>query len=154
MDRRLPIATACCLAALLPWPVATGVRPRPAPGVGGIVLERINELRRTDIVETGDQMSMFDRPGLTLRFGVELPGGRRLVDLKEPARVTAADSTGHDLTMIEKNFIGRRQHVELIQVWNESPREFKFNLTLPDRQARRSTWRRRLTSSATPAAGR
>jgi hypothetical protein len=99
-----------------------------------LVLKRIDELRRLDLVKTGDGFEM-NKPGLVLTFGVRLPDGRRVVEVREPDWVKAADSTGKDLTQIEPNMFDRREHLELVHTWGESPSKLEFKLALPQRRA-------------------
>jgi hypothetical protein len=138
MSRPLQIITAGALITLMSPSPATQAGPRPQAGAGppaALVLTRIDELRRSDM--TAAQANSFDlnKPGLVLTFGIRLPEDRRVVEAQEPARMRAVDSTGHDLTQIEANMFGRREHLELVRVWGEPPTTLKLTLAVPDRQA-------------------
>lgn len=112
-----------------------GPRAPTEPRGSKIVLKRIDELRRADVTAADDSAFIIDKPGLELRFAIELPEGRRLVDVKEPGSLVAVDSTGRDLTAVDKNMFGRREYVEVIRVWGKGPKAFELNLALPDRRA-------------------
>jgi hypothetical protein len=111
---------------------------RPKKAAPRIVLKSVQEVRRNDLAKVPDNAFSFTKPGLVLTFGVKLAEGRRVVGVSEPVTVRAVDTTGRDLTAIEPNFFGRRQHVEVIETFGDSTREFKefkFTLALPDRRA-------------------
>ena len=85
------------LAAVI---VVTAVPASPAgspPVEPSAALRQINEIRRVDLVDVEDGFS-FDKPGLVLTFGLEVPEGRRVVDVREQPGPTSADSTGRDLS--------------------------------------------------------
>ncbi|MHC4102732.1 MAG: hypothetical protein ACYS15_00700 [Planctomycetota bacterium] len=138
MNRRQRTVAASGLIALMSCLPAGHASPRDrsSPGRADVLaLKRIDELRRADVVKADDNGFEMSQPGLVLTFGIRLPIGRRVVEVQEPAQVTAVDSTGSDLTQIEANIFGRREHLELVHVWNEPPSRLKFTLALPRRQA-------------------
>ncbi|NIQ27751.1 MAG: hypothetical protein GTN88_15110, partial [Gammaproteobacteria bacterium] len=64
------------------------------PRADGLVLQRINEVRRTDLVKDENGFSL-DQPGLVLTWGIKVPEGRRVVALAaDPRAIRATDSTG------------------------------------------------------------
>ncbi|MHC4947046.1 MAG: hypothetical protein ACYTG1_02120 [Planctomycetota bacterium] len=143
----LPAATVAFLLAPLP--------ETPAPGIGA-PLERVRELRVIEVAPDPDGMpSPFDRPGLELRFGLALPEGVTLVDLREPEAIDATDSAGTDLADVEANIFGRREYIDLITEWQGPTKGFEMKLGLPARTATSFTVRTRLeavTSTGTRTA--
>lgn len=138
MNRHLPLITGLAGMGLLIIAAAetasAGPRSQARVGSGRLVLTQIDELRRVEVVKH-DEAFTFDLPGLELSFEIELPQGRRVVEVQEPASLRATDSTGRDLTQIEENMFGRRQFIHLYHIYGESPKELKFGLALPDRDA-------------------
>jgi hypothetical protein len=138
MNRRLHVVVACSLFALMSWSPAGHAGPRDSASRGrtdALVLKRIDELRRAEVVKADDNSFEMSQPGLVLTFGIRLPEGRRVVEVREPDEVRAADSTGHDLSQIEPNIFGRQEHLELVHIWGEPPSKLKFALAPPRRQA-------------------
>ena len=98
-------------------------------------LVKVQEVRRARLVSQDENTYEFNKPGLELTFEVTLPDGKQLIDIEQPAKIVATDSTGHDLTGIEKNFMGRRQHVTFLRTMGEPSKEFTIQLAPPTRQA-------------------
>ncbi len=135
MIRRLSIVAVVALPVL---PATGPAVSRSHDAAPRIVLKSIQEVRRSELVKDPQEGFSFVKPGLVLAFDLDLASGRRVVEVLEPDAVKAVDSTGEDLTAIEPNFFGRRQHVEVIETYDGSSsefKEFKFTLALPDRQA-------------------
>jgi len=103
-----------------------------------VVLTKIHEQRIDKLVKRENdkqQRLSFEKPGLNLTFKVSLPDGLRLLDVSEPRDFSAKDSTGKDLTKIEKNIMGERDYVEVVQRFNEPATQFMMQLALTKRSA-------------------
>ena len=98
-------------------------------------LVKVQEVRRARLVSQKENTYEFNKPGLELTFEVTLPDGKQLIDIEQPAKIVATDSTGHDLTAIEKSFMGSRQYVTFMRTMGEPPKEFTIHLAPPTRQA-------------------
>lgn len=103
-----------------------------------IVLTKIHEQRVERLVEPEEDKRhslSLEKPGLNLTFNVDLPEGQRLLDVSEPSNFTAKDSTGTDLTQIEKNVMGERDYIELAREFNKPAKKFMMQLALTERKA-------------------
>jgi len=129
MTTTLPAAV-CLLAVALPMH-GGGVGAR-REGAVAMQLIQIKEVRQTRL--SGED-SVFDRPGLTLTFALDLPAGSQLVGLREPESLRAVDSTGLDLTAIEPGFGGEPDYLNVVHAWEGQPKEATLTLALPRRRA-------------------
>jgi len=100
---------------------ATAQTPPMSTSTGTLSLNSIRENRTLQVVKPTDDamMMMGDTPGLLLTFGIALPEGRKLLDLQQPRKVTAKDSTGTDLSAIEPGFSGDREYVDDVASWKD-----------------------------------
>jgi len=98
-------------------------------------LVKVQEVRRAMLVSKETNTYEFTKPGLELTFEVTLPDGKQILDIDQPAKIVATDSTGHDLTDIEKSFTGKRQHVTFMRTMGAPSKEFTIQLAPPARQA-------------------
>ncbi len=128
------LLTVILVAFLAPHSVGITTEGVLAPS---LELQRIQELRRHDVVEPDENEFSMEQPGLSLTFKISLPADRRLLEITnpEPSDVTAADASGRDLSAIEKSFMDRLEYVKVIQTYGEDPSEFTFHLATPARSA-------------------
>ncbi len=106
-----------------------------APEVA-LTLTEVRELRSRVLVEPDPNKSaIFDRPGVTLVFGIETAPGLRVLDVGDPVDLEATDSTGRDLTDVEPDMFGNKKFVELAHAWDAPPSELTVRLALTDRSA-------------------
>jgi len=115
--------------------------PREATGEeknAGVTLRlvRVEETRRTEFVSKKAKPCGFKKPGLELIYDITLPDGLQLLDIEQPEKITASDSRRHDLTDVEKNFMGVRKYVDFLRSSNRESEEFTLQLALPKRQAK------------------
>jgi len=130
---------------------AKPVKPTVAKQAGGgsdssgakLVLLNISEIRRAEIKKPDGDSFMFsnDKPGLNLRFAVNLQG-KKVLQVEQPTTVTAADASGTDLSKIEPGFMDEMEFVTLETSWNTSgdeedapPSEVTFHLAPAARAA-------------------
>lgn len=122
------------------------------------VLREIRELRHVVLIAPDDDNGFVfsgDRPGLRLELDLQLPEGRTLIDIEQPERIEATDSTGQSLTYIEPGFGGVREHIEVSQSFNfdkEAP-DHKVFLHLTPAARRAETFSVSATAQATTYAG-
>jgi len=127
------ILLALVVFALTAWPQK--VEGEPQAGGATSRLVKVQETRRARLVSQDENSYEFHKPGLELTFEVTLPGGGQLIDIEQPEKIVATDSTGHDLTDIEKNFMGKRQYVTFLRKMDGESKEFTIQLAPPTRQA-------------------
>lgn len=117
---------------------AAPTSPDPAPPRETITLklEQIEEVRRTDFTTSSDSgFTMFETPGLELRFAIQAPAGRHIIEVKQPATLDAVDSMGTDLSVLPPSDFGQARYVETVSLWEKPPHELTFRLALPARDA-------------------
>ncbi|MFG0256511.1 MAG: hypothetical protein ACF8GE_01260 [Phycisphaerales bacterium JB043] len=103
-------------------------------------LMELRETRSTVFFEKDTQFSMpQEKPGIVMKFDLDLPEGLTMLSLKQPDELFAQDSTERSLTLIEEGFSGRQEFVEIVTAWDEPPTEFTFTLSSPSRSATRFT---------------
>jgi len=134
------IARAVLLAAAVAIIVAA--TPKTAAGDAkdgavGTKLIKVEELRRARLVAAKKNKFDFHKPGLELTFEIQLPDGKKLIDVDQPTEVRAKDSTGRDLSDIEDNFMGSKQYVSFMRSSGEPVKEVTVRLAKPDRRATR-----------------
>ena len=139
MTHRLSLLTLLLTVVLVAFlaPHTAGVTANGAKAPM-LELQRVQELRRHDLVKPDENSFSMDEPGLTLDFKLNLPDGRRLLEIAnpEPADVTATDASGRDLSAIEKNFMDKLEYVSITHVYGEDPTGFTFHLTNPARESK------------------
>lgn len=135
MSSTLPAAV-CLLAVALPMGLP-GEGPAPAGEREGLVAMQLTEVREVRQVRLSGEADApsFNRPGLTLTFGLDLPAGATLVELREPESLRAVDSTGLDLTDVEPGFSGKAEYLDVVHAWEGEPKEATLTLALPRRRA-------------------
>jgi hypothetical protein len=132
MTATLPVAAFCVLAAI---PIASHVGSAEDSGRGSGVGMQLTQVREVRQARLSGESPSFDRPGLTLTFGLDLPAGAQLVELREPESLRAVDSTGLDLTDVELGFSGKREYLDVVHAWEGEPKEATLTLALPRRRA-------------------
>ncbi len=126
------------MAGLLTLPAERAVDDLAVLTESGMVvaqLVQIDERRRREIVKQDDSFSAFNKPGLELTFALDLPDGQKVLEIAQPAQITAVDARGNDLTKIEKSFMGDLEYVEVVQSFNEPAEKFNLKLTTAARDA-------------------
>jgi hypothetical protein len=108
----------------------------------------IKEIRETKLEppKKGGMMSFSssssDKPGLRVTLSVDLPSGSKLLDVTQPKTITAKDSSGTDLTQIEKNFHDEREYLQKDEFGSfddddkKGPAKLTLTLGQPAREAK------------------
>lgn len=126
------------LGAALPGASIAPTAPAtPYAGAPGVVLQSAREVRELQILKPKDDDFQMPRaePGLTLTFSVELKGDAKLLDVRQPKKVVAADSSGRDLSHVKPNFMNEVEWVTVKQTWGEPVDEIEFHLGVSSRKA-------------------
>jgi hypothetical protein len=121
--------------------LAVGASPKPQMPAIEPTLDTVREVRVATLTAPDENAFVFDtdKPGLTLAFTLTPPSGLTLLDVRQPARIEATDSTGADLTGIEPGFMDEREYVALEQSFGDAPTGFTMRLTPPARGAQSFT---------------
>ncbi len=128
------LIAACALLTVAGAATTIDEDPRSA-GAVALRLTEVKEVRLTSLAPEAEGAAFFDRPGLTLTFGLSLPKGATLIELQEPTSIRAVDSTGADLSLIEPGFSGERDYIDVIHQWEGEAKEATLTLALPQRAA-------------------
>lgn len=139
MNRQISYASLLALAGLV-FALAPRTSVQAAEGMEAatsIRLQRVQELRRQELVKPDKNSFSMETPGLELKFSLSLPADRRLLEITNPERaeVKAVDASGRDLAAIEENFMNKLEYVKLIQTYGEDPKGFTVHLATPTRAA-------------------
>lgn len=97
------------------------------------VLREIREVRQLTLVKPdreGGFVFSSDRPGLRLMLDLQVPQGRTLIDIDQPEKIEAVDSSGRDLTDIEPGFGGKREYIEVSQSFNFDKESYDHEVTM------------------------
>ncbi|MFG0276133.1 MAG: hypothetical protein ACF8QF_13860 [Phycisphaerales bacterium] len=124
-------------AFLVAGSLAVGASPKPQTLAIEPTLDSVREVRVATLIEPDENAFVFDsdKPGLSLKFTLHPPSGLTLLEVRQPARIVATDSTGADLAGIEPGFMDELEYVALEQSFGDAPTGFTMRLTAPARSA-------------------
>ncbi len=118
----------------------TGAQAKAAPPSKAVKaqLVKVQDTRKVMLVTSKKDSGFdFNKAGLELTFGLTVPDGKTLLRPEQPSNIKANDSTGKDLTAVEKGFTGRKEYIEMVQNWGKPPDTFTVTLAPPARSATR-----------------